>query len=152
MTTPARAPAARARSPRWVHVVLALGVISGSASILLLGWLSVWFQIGSRADRGDYLIASGFYDFGVLLMLLGALAAWVSRAPRWLTWWCYIGTALFVILTVNAHGKAADEGLLDDRYDTWWGGAGTALLMPWIWLVPLALVAAVVTRGRASRD
>jgi hypothetical protein len=152
MTTPAAAAAVRPSSPRWVHVLLALGVISGSASILLLGWLSVWFQIGSRADRGDYLIASGFYDIGVPLMIVGALAAWVSRAPQWLTWWCRIGTVLFVILSVNAHGKAADEGLLEDRYDTWWGGAGTALLMPWIWLVPLALVAAVVTRRHASPD
>ena len=131
-----------------MHVLLALGVISGSVSILALGWLSVWFQIGSRADRGDYLTASGFYDIGVPLMVVGALAAWVSGAPRWLAWLCWIGTALFVVLTVSAHGKAADQELVDDKYDSWWDGAGTALQMPWIWLVPVALVAAVVTRVR----
>ena len=136
-----------------MHVVLALGAISATLSILVLGWLTVWFQLfGETASRGDYIVAAGTYDVGALLMLVASLAVWVSGAPRWLAWWCWISTGLFVLLSLGAHQSAGDRDLDPaTTSDTWSGGVTTALLIPWIWLVPVALVAAAVTRRRASR-
>jgi hypothetical protein len=153
MTTPASTPAVRARSPRWVHVVLAIGALSATPSILVLGWLSVSFQLfGETASRGDYIVAAGLYDVGALMMLMASLAAWVSRAPRWLAWWCWASTGLFVLLSASAHQHASDRDLDPaTTTDTWSGGATTALSIPWIWLVPIALVAALVTRYRQRR-
>ncbi len=152
MTTPASAPAARPASPRWVHVVLALGALSTTLSILVLGWLTVSFQLfGESPSRGDYIEAAGLYDAGALLMLVASLAVWVSGAPRWLAWWCWVSTGLFLLLSLGAHQSAGDSDLDPaTASDTWSGGVTTALSIPWIWLVPVALVAALVTRYRTS--
>jgi hypothetical protein len=153
MTTPAPGSAAPPRSPRWVHVLLALGAISAMLSILVLGWLTVSFQLfGETPSRGDHIEAAGLYDAGAALMLVASLAVWVSGAPRWLAWWCWISTGLFVLLSLGAHQSAGDRDLDPaTTTETWSEGVTTALSVPWIWLVPVALVAAVVTRRRASR-
>jgi hypothetical protein len=153
MTTPAPEPAARPSSPRWVRIVLGLGAISTTLSILVLGWLTVSFQLfGETASRGDHIEAAGLYDAGAVLMLVASLDAWVCGAPRWLAWWCWISTGLFVLLSMGAHQSSGDRDLDPaTATETWSGGVTTALSVPWIWLVPVALVAALVTRRRASR-
>jgi hypothetical protein len=134
-------------------VLLALGAVTATLSIVVLGWLTVSFQLfGETPSRGDYIEAAGHYDAGVVLMLVASLAVWVSGGPRWLTWWCWISTGLFLLLSLGAHQSAGDRDLDPaTTTDTWSGGVTTALSIPWIWLVPVALVAAVVTRRRASR-
>jgi hypothetical protein len=153
MTTPADAPPTRPGSPRWVRVVLALGALSTTLSILVLGWLTVSFQLfGESPSRGDHLEAAGLYDAGAVLMVVASLAVWISGAPRWLAWWCWISAGLFALLSLGAHQSSGDPDLDPaTSSETWSGGVTTALSMPWIWLVPLALVAALVTRFRAPR-
>ena len=138
----------------WVHVVVSLGAAATSVSLVLLGWFLVWFQLDpSGADRGDYALVSGLYDVGAALLALGVLAAWLSGAPRWLTWCCRCALVVLGLLAVDAHANAAtapESG--SPGFDTWSDGVSTALMMPWNWLLVVALVLAVVVRARASGD
>ena len=72
-------------------------------------------------------MAAGTYDVGALLMLVASLAAWVSGAPRWLAWWCWISTGLFVLLSLGAHQSAGDRDLDPAMTsESWSGGVTTA--------------------------
>ena len=49
---------------------------------LAVGWFSVWFQIGGRADREDYLVAASGYGAGAVVVLLGLPGARAARRAR----------------------------------------------------------------------
>jgi hypothetical protein len=143
------------RPRRWDLVVLSLGAISATISILFTGWVIVWFQLfGEQPDRADYAEASGLYAGGLVWLGLASLVAWPAGAPRWLRWWCWIATGLFAILLLSARQSAAGSepppsGLKYDNFDT---GFETAMAsMPWTWLIPLSAVLALVQWSR-TRD
>ena len=70
------------RPRRWDLIVLSLGAISATVSILFWAWLTVWFQLfGEQADRADYLDASGLYAGGLVWLGLASLVAWLAGAP-----------------------------------------------------------------------
>jgi hypothetical protein len=148
-------PAAPRRRRRWDLVVLALGAISASVSILFSAWFTVWFQLfGEQPDRGDYAVASGLYAGGVVWLAMASGIAWLAGAPRWLRWWCGVSLGLFAILWLGARTSANDRdlepaGLSSDTFSS--GFEGTMLSMPWNWLVPISLVLALVFRARAGR-
>jgi hypothetical protein len=139
------------RRRRWDLVALSLGAISATVSILFAGWFMVWFQLfGEQADRGDYAVASGLYVGGLLWLGIASLAAWLAGAPRWLTWWCWGATGLFVILLLSASQSARDPETqpATTGTDTFANGLESALLfMPWSWLVVVALVLALSRRA-----
>jgi hypothetical protein len=146
--------ASSSRPRRWDLVVLALGAMSATISILFLGWLVVWFQLfGDQPDRADYAEASGLYAGGLVWLGLASLVAWLAGAPRWLRWWCWVATGLFAILLLSARqsadgAEAPISGLDHQSLDTGFATAMTA--MPWNWLVLVASILSVVTwhRGR----
>jgi hypothetical protein len=139
------------RSRRWDLVVLSLGAISATVSILFWAWLTVWFQLfGEQPDRADYLEASGLYAGGLVWLGLASLVAWLAGAPTWLRWWCWLATGLLAVLLVNARLEAAARDLRHDLPgNSFAGGLETAMIsMPWAWLVPVSAVLAVVHRSR----
>jgi hypothetical protein len=140
------------RPRRWDLIVLALGAISATVSILLAGWFVVWFQLlGDQPDRGDYAVASGLYAGGVVWLSIASLGAWLGDAPRWLTWWCWGGTALFAVLWLSTaqSARTTENDSASFATDTFAGGLqATVLSMPWNWLVLVALVLAVALRDR----
>ena len=98
-------------APRWVTVLLALGVVSTTLTIPVLGWLWLELQFfGEVADQGDYLTASGVALVGIGWHVLAGITAWVSRAPAWLHVWSWVGTALMVLLFVTWHGADHRSG------------------------------------------
>jgi hypothetical protein len=137
---------------RYLHALTAFGVVISSLSILVVAWLTVWFQIaGSVANRGDYAVASGLYDVGIVLMILGAAAVVLAHGPRWVLWWCAFALLFLVVATLRAHLRVFDNELPSALgSDTWWSGVWMALRMPWNWLVPIALVIAVLRRPAVS--
>lgn len=147
--------ASSSRPRRWDLVVLALGAMSATISILLLGWLVVWFQLfGDQPDGADYAEASGLYGGGLVWLGLASLVAWLAGAPRWLRWWCWAATGVFAILLLSARQSAEGaeppaSGLDHQHFGTGFDTAMTA--MPWNWLVLVGAVLAVVTWTR-NRD
>ena len=74
--------------------MLALGAVSATLSILVLGWLTVSFQLfGESPSRGDHLEAAGLYDAGAALMLVASIAC--VGVPR---------TALADVVVLDLHG------------------------------------------------
>ena len=134
--------------PTWIVVLLALGAVSTTVTVLGLAWLSVWFQLfGETADRGDYAVAAGVSAGGAVFSALASLAARLCRAPRWLTVWCWVSTGLLVVVAIACRSNAGDTDLDPaSSYDTVGSGFTTTLQMPWCWLVVAALVAAVAVR------
>ena len=133
--------------------MLSLGATSATVSILFSGWFTVWFQLfGVPADRGDYAVASGLYAGGVLWLVMASVVAWLSGAPRWLSWWCWGSCGLFAILLLSALQGARDPdrdpaSLSSDTFAS--GFLGTLLYMPWNWLVLVSLVLALRFRAKA---
>ena len=136
--------------------MLALGAISATVSILFSGWVTVWFQLfGDQADRGDYALASGLYAGGLLWLVIASVVAWLSGAPRWLSWWCWGASGLFAILLLAALDSARDldrepASMSGDTFSS--GFQATLLSMPWNWLVLVSMVLVLVFRatGRAE--
>jgi hypothetical protein len=139
------------RPRRWDQIVLALGAISATVSILFAGWFIVWFQLfGDQPDRGDYAVASGLYAGGLLWLGIASLVAWLAGAPRWLSSWCWGATGLFAILWLSASQSARNPETQPASIgtDTFANGLQSALLfMPWSWLVIVALVLALRRRA-----
>ena len=99
-------------APRWVTVLLALGVVSTTLTIPVLGWLWLELQFfGEVADQGDYLTAAGVALVGIGWHVLAGITAWVSRAPVWLHVWSWVGTALMVLLFVTWNARTTDPAL-----------------------------------------
>jgi hypothetical protein len=144
------------RPRRWDLVVLALGAISATVSILFSGWVTVWFQLfGDQADRGDYAMASGLYSGGLLWLVIASVVAWLGGAPRWLSWWCWGASGLFAILWLSALQSARDPdrepaGMSGDTFSS--GFQATLLSMPWNWLVLVSLVLALVFRATGRTE
>jgi hypothetical protein len=141
------------RRRRWDLVALSLGAISATISILFAGWFIVWFQLfGEQPDRGDYAMASGLYAGGLLWLGIACVVAWLARAPRWLSWWCWVATGLFAILWLSAwqNGRDPETQAASVGTDTFANGLQSALLyLPWCWLVLVALVLTLVRRSGA---
>ncbi len=138
--------------PRWIIVLLALGALGATVTVLGLAWLTVWFQLfGETADRGDYAVASGVTAGGVVFLALAAAAAHLTRAPLWLRWWCWLGLVVMAVTAATCHSQASDPDLdAAASYDTFGSGFQTTLMMPWNWLVVAALLAALAARYRLS--
>ncbi len=157
MASPEDQGAILSRRPRrWDLVLLALGAMTVTVSILFWAWLVVWFQLfGEQPDRSDYLEASGLYAGGLVWLVVAGGFAWLAGAPLWLKWWCGLGSALFGLLWLNARSEAADREPPTAGWDHqgFADGFETALLqMPWAWLVVVAAVMAVLFRvtGRSQ--
>ena len=142
------------RPHRWNLVLLSLGAASATLSILFVGWLEVWFQIGTRAQGGDYLQASGLYAGGVVWLGLASVAAWPTRAPTWLRWSCWCGAGLFALLCAGMRLEAADrEPTSGFDYGSFAEGFRIATTqMPWCWLVVVAAFLGLLNRRRTSPD
>jgi hypothetical protein len=142
------------RRRRWDLVALSLGAISATISILFAGWFIVWFQLfGEQPDRGDYAMASGLYAGGLLWLGIACVVAWLARAPRWLSWWCWVATGLFAILWLSAwqNGRDPETQAASVGTDTFANGLQSGLLyLPWCWLVLVALVLTLVRRSGTS--
>jgi len=140
------------RPRRWDQIVLALGAISATVSILFAGWFVVWFQLfGDQPDRGDYAVASGLYAGGVAWLSIASLGAWLTDAPRWLTWWCWGAAVLFAVLwlSTSESARTTENDSASFATDTFSSGLQAAVLnMPWNWLVLVALVLAFALRDR----
>jgi hypothetical protein len=139
------------RSRRWDLVVLSIGAVSASLSILFWAWLTISFQLfGEQPDRADYLEAAGLYAGGLVWLGLASLVAWLAGAPRWLRWWCWLATGLLAVLLVNARREASTRDLEHDLPgNTFAGGFETAIAhMPWTWLVPVSAILALVHWSR----
>ena len=136
-------------APRWIAVLLGLGVVSTTLSIPALGWLWLELQFfGEVADQGDYLTVSGVALVGIGWLLLAAITAWVSNAPTWLHVWSWVGTALMVVLFVTWHGRASDPDLGSAIPSaSMVTGIVVALALPWCYAIAAAFAGALATAG-----
>ena len=107
-----------------------------------------------QADQGDYAVASGLYAGGVMWLVIASVVAWLSGAPRWLSWWCWGASGLFAILLLAALNSARDPdrepaSMSGDTFSS--GFEATLLYMPWNWLVLVSAVLALVRRSRTGQ-
>ncbi len=136
-------------APRWVTVLLALGVVSTTLTIPVLGWLWLELQFfGEVADQGDYLTASGVALVGIGWHVVAGITAWVSRAPVWLHGWIWVGTALMVLLFVTWNARTTDPALGSAvPSDSMVTGIMIAMAVPWCYLILAAFAGALATSG-----
>ena len=136
-------------APRWVTVLLALGLVSTTLTIPVLGWLWLELQFfGEVADQGDYRTASGVALVGIGWHVLAGITAWVSRAPTWMHVWSWVGTALMVLLFATWHGRTTDPDLGSAvPSDTMLTGITIALAVPWCYAILAAFAGALATSG-----
>jgi hypothetical protein len=132
---------------RWVPAVVLGCTLLSLLTGLVVGWFSVWFQIGARADREDYLVAVGGYGAGALVGLVGLASLWRLAVRGWPFIFVAGGVVLLALLALRSLGSAAAHEKVGIVVNNWWDGAGGVLACPWTW-PPLVLgVLAAVGRG-----
>lgn len=148
-------PSRRAGRRSWldrpsVRVTWWFCVLATALNAWVVGYWSVEVQFfGDRADRGDYLVASGGYLAGGLVLALAALtgqAAGIGPVGRASTAGV---SALLLVLAMSRreaayarppHGRPS-AGMLD--------GVGGVVALPWAWfLVAVTLTAAYLRLRR----
>ncbi|MGI8901038.1 MAG: hypothetical protein ACR2HA_08920 [Nocardioides sp.] len=132
----------------WVlKLVIGLCVVLTALSGLVIGWLAVEFQFfGASPTAEDFEVAAGAYAASAGVLMLGALAARSSEAPRWMVVWALGWAAMLVFLALSSVSDASatlDPGLGSNG---WQDGAGGALACPWTW--PLVLLGAYASLRR----
>ncbi|GAA2124130.1 hypothetical protein GCM10009843_20500 [Nocardioides bigeumensis] len=136
------------RLRRWFPALVVACEIATILNGLVVGWVSVWFQLfGDTADRDDYLVSTGGYAAGAVAGLLGLLALRRLEVTSWVFWLCAVGAGCLVPLALSSLSSA---GSADDRgagIDTWVDGAGGVLALPWTWVVVVLGLLALVGRG-----
>jgi hypothetical protein len=114
---------------------------------LLVGWFVVWFQIGGRADREDYLVASSAYGAGAVVVLLGLPALARLGIRGWVFTVGAVGGALCALLALRSAAKGLGMEDVGPTISPWYDGAGGVLACPWTWPVIVLGVLALVGRG-----
>jgi hypothetical protein len=134
--------------------VLWLSVAATLLTAVALGWFQVSFQLfGVDADRGDFAMAAGIYGLGAVLLALAPVAAALFRLPFGSSVAAAAGFAILVFLAAHAADRAAaiPAGSVGD--EPWSEGAMFLALVPWVWVLPVLVLAGVLTRvGSGSWD
>ena len=106
---------------------------------LFWGWFPVWFQLaGSVAARDDYLVSTGAYGSGVVVVGLGLFASYRWGVRGWPVVVLGLGLVLLLVLTIRSAVTAADTAPDGFGVDSWPTGVRLVMLWPWTWLPLLA--------------
>ena len=135
-------------------VVLWLSVAATFPTAVALGWFQVSFQLfGVDADRGDYAMAAGIYGFGAFLLALAPAAAVLFRLPLGSSVAAAAGFAVLVLLAAHAADQAAAIPAGSAGDEPWSEGVMFLALVPWVWVLPVLVLAGLLTRvGSGSWD
>jgi hypothetical protein len=130
---------------RWLFALLVGCTCASLLTALFWGWFSVWFQLaGSVAARDDYLVSTGAYGSGVVVVSLGLVASYRWGARGWPVIVLGLGLALLLVLTISSAVTAAGTASDGIGVDSWPTGVRVVMMWPWTWLPllagPLALV------------
>jgi hypothetical protein len=133
------------------HAVLtALLWVAVAATFLTalgFGWFQVSFQLmGDTADHGDYAMASGAYGLGAALLLFAPVAAYGLRLGLGSSF-VATGAALVVLfLAIHSSDLAVTASSRTVADETWQEGAMFLGLLPWMWALPVAAFAGLLTQ------
>ena len=132
---------------RWIPALLAACELLSLLTGLVVGWFSVWFQIGGRADREDYLVAASGYAAGAVVVLLGLPALARLGVRGWVFAIGVVGVGLCAVLAVWAAVRGSGMEQVGVTISPWYDGAGGVLACPWTWPPVVLGVLALVGRG-----
>ncbi len=114
---------------------------------LAVGWFSVWFQIGGRADREDYLVAASGYGAGAVVVLLGLPALARLGVRGWTFAVGAVGGVLCALLALRSAVTGLGMEQVGLTISPWYDGAGAVLACPWTWPVVVLGLLALLGRG-----
>ena len=108
----------------------------------------MWFQLfGETADREDYLVSMGGYAAGAAAALIGLLSLRRLAVAPWVFWICAIGALGLVPLALASYSSAQSAERDSVVISTWTDGVGGVLACPWVWVVVVLGLLALLGRG-----
>lgn len=139
----------------WTNVVLAAGAVLTALTGFVVGYGSVWFQIGGRPDAEDYQVSAGGYAAAAVVLIAVIPAVIAFRGADVLLAGTAVVAALFLVLAVRSARLAAVTDDPGPGMNTALDGIGGVLAMPWAWLLVILGVAGsvrLVRRPATSRS
>lgn len=125
----------------WTNAVLATGVVLTALTGVVVGYGSVWFQIGGGPDAEDYRVSAGGYAAAAVVLLLSVPAVRAFHGARALLAGTSVVAAIQAVLAVRSVRLAAEASDPGPGINTALDGMGGVIAMPWTWLlVALGLV------------
>jgi hypothetical protein len=136
--------------PRWIPALVVTCELLTIATGFVVGYVSVWFQLfGETADREDYLVSMGGYAAGAAAGLIGLLSLRRLAVAPWVFWMCCIGALCLVPLALASYTSAQSAERDSVVISPWTDGAGGVLACPWVWVVVVLGLLALLGRGPA---
>ncbi|HSE09679.1 MAG TPA: hypothetical protein VLB29_13520 [Nocardioidaceae bacterium] len=135
----------------WTNAVLATGIVLTALTGLVVGYGSVWFQIGGGPDAEDYRVSAGGYAAAAVVLIVTLPAIVAFRGARILLAGTSVVAALDAVLAVRSVRLAAGTSDPGPGINTALDGFGAVVAMPWTWvLVLLGLAGSALLVSRAT--
>lgn len=137
----------------WTNVMLAAGAVLTALTGFVVGYGSVWFQIGGRPDAEDYQVSAGGYAAAAVVLVAAIPALIAFRGAEVLLAGTAMVAALYLVLAVRSARLAAVVEDPGPGMNTALDGMGGVLAMPWAWfLLTLGVAGSVrLVRRPATR-
>lgn len=119
----------------WTNVVLAAGIVLTALTGFVVGYGSVWFQIGGVPDAEDYRVSAGGYAAAAVVLVAAIPAVVAFRGAEVLLAGTAVVAALYLVLAVRSARLAAAAADRGPGINTALDGIGGVVAMPWTWFL-----------------